>query len=304
MTNGEPTRVRSTALVRASTALSILFTLGCGGPSTPTVAPTPTPSPSPTPGVVRIVGSVQDTAFRPLADVNVEMTDGPQAGASTTTNSSGQFAFSGTFAPGTITFRISKAGYADVMQTLKVPSTGPNAGVPFTILQSLAPPVNIAGDYTLTFVADSMCTQIPEELRIRTYEALITAVVSNPSIPPNTFFTAKVSGDFLIDPFNQSPTSPVFSIGVAGHDLGFNVDFDGPLLVEQLDSKTFLSIDGIAYAAVDTSAPSAITAPLDGYFDYCVLKSEGTYRSCSITSQTVTHSGCASRNHRLILTRR
>src|SRR5882672_1817 len=101
-------------------------TLACGGSSTaPTPAVPPEASP-PAASVVLISGSVVDTASRHLADVKVEMVDGPQAGASTMTDAAGQFSFSGSF-PRSITFRATKVGYADLMET-RIIAPGPPPG--------------------------------------------------------------------------------------------------------------------------------------------------------------------------------
>ena len=54
-------------------------------------------------------------------------------------------------------------------------------------LAALAPPVNIAGHYTLTFIADSTCVGLPDDVRIRSYAGTITPDVS-PGIPAGTGF--------------------------------------------------------------------------------------------------------------------
>lgn len=96
-----------------------------------------------------------------------------------------------------------------------------------------------------------------------------------------------------------------FPIGVARNDIGFIVyyqreDFG---LVEQVTPKTFLAFQGSAYASVGTSPVTAISAPLDGVIDYCTLQSEsGWTYDCS--GPRVAYERCASKNHRLIVTRR
>jgi hypothetical protein len=314
-TNGRSPKTALKRFTLIEVLAMAIVTLGCSGPSTSAVAPTPAAPPAP--NLVRLSGRVDDTAWRPLADVKVEMVDGPEAGASTTTDDGGQFAFSGSFgfAAGSITFRATKVGYADLLQKVNVSSDpfsgGTASGIGFKLV-SLVPTGNIAGDYTLTLVADSTCTPnrlyptgIPEELRSRTYKASITAV-SNASIPPNTGFGVKVSGPFLINVSEACSNS--FVIGVAGHDLRIGGDSmcDIPELVEQIDPRTFLAISSdLASSTVGTPPASTIAAAFPGYFDYCVLnEAGGSYQSCLITGQSVTHSRCLSNNHQLILTRR
>jgi hypothetical protein len=117
--------------------------------------------------------------------------------------------------------------------------------------------------------------------------------------------SVKVSGPFLINLSEACSNS--FAIGVAGHDFRMGgLQCDIPELVEQIDPRTFLAISsGLASATVGTPPASTIAATFPGYFDYCVLnEAGGSYQSCFITGQTVTHSRCVSNNHQLILTRR
>lgn len=158
--------------------------------------------------------------------------------------------------------------------------------------------MNIAGDYTLTFIADTGCADIPDELRTRTYAATI-APGARPNIPANTFFNATVSGaSFLVN--------TGFYVGVAGDYLRIVLANDGPILVEEVAPNTYLSFGGSAAASVGISAPSTISASFDGVIESCGLRSEldrGRFYDCS-PSQPVTYATqCASKNHRLILTR-
>jgi len=55
-------------------------------------------------------GTVSDLAFRPIANADIEVIDGPQAGRTTRSNASGEFAFSGSFTDGT-RFQATKEQY-------------------------------------------------------------------------------------------------------------------------------------------------------------------------------------------------
>ena len=270
------------------------------------------PSPLPLSPVALISGFVVDTASRPLAGATVDVVDGsPQAGTSTTSDANGQFSLTGAFVE-TTTFRATKEGYVAATQTWSCnsPGTGicPGRSRPWLgfYLAVLAPPVAIAGDYTLTFIADTAdtrCADLPNELRTRTYAATITpgSRPNYPNIPANTFFNVTVSGASFLGNYKS------FYIGVAGDYLRIVLGEDGPVLVEEVAPNTYLSFGGTAAASVGTSAVSTISASFNGVIEYCALKSEldrDRFYDCS-PSQPVTHATqCASKNHRLILTRR
>lgn len=249
-------------------------------------------------------GYVLDTAFRPLAGVRVEVLDGPQAGTSMISDATGQFQLTGLFAS-TNTFRATREGYVPATQGFSTSAPGGRPWL-FFYLKPLTPPVNIAGDYTLTFVADSACSDIPDSLRTRTYEATITG--ANPTNPADTSFQLTVRGAPLLEKFTG------FTIGVAGDSLGFWLHGGhDPTLVEQLAASTYLAYSGWAEATVGTSAVSTISTPFAGWIDYCVMNSPmSAPYNCGTSNWTgepipgaaVEYAHCDSTNHRLILTRR
>ena len=254
-------------------------------------APSPAPSPIPLSPVALISGLVFDTAYRPLAGATVDVVDGsPQAGTSTISDANGQFSLTGTFFE-TTTFRATKEGYVAATQAwyCNSPGTGICSGRsrPWLgfYLAVLASPVNIAGDYALTFIADTAdarCADLPNEVRTRTYAATITPG-SRTNIPANTFFNVTVSGaSFLVN-------NGVY-IGVAGDYLNIVLANDGPVLVEEVAPNRYLSFGGSAAASVGTSAVSTISASFNGVIEYCGLKSESDrdrFYDCS-PSQPVT----------------
>jgi hypothetical protein len=246
-----------------------------------------------------VSGHVFDTAFRPLAGVRVEIVDGGHAGASVTSDAEGRFLFTGGQFVNGIKFRATKDGYVSTSVSGPLQFPWPSAVAALTIiLESLAPPVKIeAGDYTLTLVADSACTDIPSELRARTYAATITSAKPSSGLPPNTHYDVAVSGSFL-SPFG-------FGIGVAGNYLRFEID--GPAFFEHLPSFTYLEIAGSGGTFAETSTMSSISIPFSGSFEYCVLKSEmGRSNNCytSPPEQKVTYAQCLSKNDQMILIRR
>jgi hypothetical protein len=269
---------------------------GCDAPTRPLRLPTPTPSPTPPPLVVHtVVGQVFDTSLKPLANARVEVMDGPQAGAVMTSDADGRFSHTSTITVG-VRFRASKAGYLDATRASEAPL--PGSGGPYVnlYLELIAPRANIAGDYTMTFVADDSCTVLPPEVRTRKYIATVTPS-SSTEYRANTFFNGQVSGATLLAERDS------FFVGAAGRDLGFvfyNWEGEGASLVERLSPNTYLAI----YGRADTPATSTgeINVSFDGTIDYCVAAS-GSYESCYL-AKAATNQLCTSKHHRLVLTRR
>ena len=196
---------------------------GCRGSASSTPSgpsPVQQPVPVPQPGGVQMNGYVSDTLFRPLEGVRVEVLDGPQAGAFTTSTATGQFSLAGTF-DDTTRFRASKDNLVAATETL-TPKCATCNGARFIYfyLAVLAPPVSIAGDYTLTFMADLACAGLPDEVRTRTYSATI-APVSGPYAPANTVFRVTVSGGSFLQGYDGFP------IGVAGNDVAIELRGEG-----------------------------------------------------------------------------
>ena len=278
---------------RCAASLLVLVAIGCGRSG---VDPSPTRIPkgstSPTPAANVILGWVRDTAFRMVDGARVEIVEGSQAGQSTTTDNAGQFEFVGRFV-GSLTLRAAKDGYAEATKRLTISTYSTTQQVSFD-LDSLAPAAEIAGECVLTLTADSECVNLPDEARTRRYEA--TIVPSSIS----SFFRGSVSGASFVGDFKW------FAVGVAGDHVAFSVDFDGPTIVEELASRSYLAIDGLGEGSARTSRVSEMSVPFDGYIDYCVLKPESpmNYSGCFTADHTDMHAQCTSKNHRLTLTRR
>jgi hypothetical protein len=266
-----------------------------GGPSAPTSGSVASAAVTPVG-----TGHVLDTAFTPLAGVRVDVVSGPQAGASMITDGNGTFPLTGTFERADM-FRASSDGYVTATQGFATSSPGGTSWIIF-YLPPVAPPVNLAGDYVLTIVADSTCTDVPSALRTRSYPASIV----QGSGPTNFVLTA--TGGVFLDNLRG------FGIGVAGNSLGLWLHGGhDPTLVEQLAPDTYLAVSGFASTLAGPSAGSTISAALDGWIDYCVAKGPmGPGYNCGTSNATgepiagaaVTYAHCQSANHRLILVRR
>ena len=143
----------------------------------------------------RLYGAVSATAFRRLAGARFEIVGGPEAGTWTTANAEGVFSFtSGTF-DDTTQVRAALDGYVAATQTVNRCATCANSNyyACFNLALPVAP-VSIAGEYTRTFQADSACTDLPVEVRTRSYTATVAANNSDASIPSNTRFNAVLGG--------------------------------------------------------------------------------------------------------------
>jgi len=256
------------------------------------LAPSPTVQNAPTTpasGSLLMRGTVSDTAFRYISGARVEVLDGPQAGMSTTSGADGGFSLTGIF-DGATRFRATKEGYVDATRTLQpfCAPCNPNWWINFS-LEVPAAPVSMAGDYTLTFVADSTCDALPNELRTRTYN--VTIPPASNAGPANAYFSLMVNA--ALDGWN------FVGMGVAGDYVGIWLE----TLVEQIAPNTFLSFGGLAAATVGTAAQSTIAFPFDGSIDYWVTKSD-VGPSEDPHKGSATHARCSSKNHQLILTRR
>jgi hypothetical protein len=280
--------------MRVSEAIAILVVahglVGCG-PGAP--SPIPVSQAAPQPASIQLTGFVFDTANRALPGARVDVLTGPQAGTSTFADAHGAFALTGGF-DDTTRFRASKEDYISATQTFTSVATRKTI---FFALAGVGASAQLAGDYTVTFIADSACPDFPNQLRTRTYAATIAPV--DFARPADTYFVAALSGASLDTYYNR------LIIFVAGNYVLF--DLSDNYLLEEVGDEAYLTIGGTGSTSVATSGVSTISVPFDGLFDYCAMKSEreagSGYNGC-VPGETVAHAQCVSKNHRLILTRR
>jgi len=269
---------------------------GCGESASP-VAPSVLVPVPPTGTVIdasRVGGVAYDSAFRVLGGAVVEVVDGPQAGLSIIADAKGRFSLSGTFDDDT-RFRAAKEGYVAETQrrSSQCVTCNPNYFVYFN-LATLAPPVNLAGNYTLTFVADSSCKQLPPEVRTRSYEATVTPIPKS-RYPDNTYFELTVGGAPFFTNYKTVP------LHVAGDYFAVELgDFHGqPGLVEQVAETTYLAFSGSAPVSVGSSTLSSISVPFEGLIDYCVLPAAMGSRYSCVPVSVDARAQCQSTRHRL-----
>jgi hypothetical protein len=255
-------------------------------------SPSPAPQPGPPAQLLPIYGYVYDTAFRPVAGASVQMVDGPQAGMMTTSGADGRFSYDGTFAS-PVTLRASKDGYTTATQTTIQITDG---GWAYFQLASVTPPVAVAGNYTLTITADSACAALPEDVRTRTYPAVVIAG-GNTRVPAGTSFAGTVTGGQF------APFANTFFGGVFGDYVTTSTIGEGPTIVEQLGPNRYVAFMGESGFSVGPAGISTITAPFKGTIEYCELNSAlGQYYDCSPPAAAVREE-CTSNNSQLTMTR-
>src|SRR5262245_41890862 len=274
---------------RIGLVIALFALAGCGGSKSAVTAPSAMPGVTTTPplgSVLAMMGTVSDSAFRPLPDARIEVLDGSQAGTITVSNSRGEFAFWGTIEDNT-RFRATRDGYTSSVETLQSPcatcSPSPSRWVHF-VLNAVTPSVNMAGDYTVTFTGT--CDNLPTDVRTRTYEATIG------SPPYDGYVSVPLRGGTFIKGWDSLP------MGVESDYVAFWIE----ILVDQLAPNTYLTVNALAAARVGTEVKEKYTFPLDGSIDYCVTSDTGSYEDCYHRPSTATHARCAS--GQLTLTRR
>ena len=248
--------------MRTIVGVLVAVCIGCDGQS-PT-QPTPVaPVPDQPPARYSLYGSVQDTAYRPVADVRIEVVDSQRAGASVVTDAAGRYELAGSFS-GAMLVRASKNGYVAVDKRHD-PSIWrqERQQLAFT-LELSSPSVNLTGSYALTLTADAACTGLPVEVRTRTYPASI-ALRENPSEPHQ--YEAVLGGATFL----ASPLVGRFQISVAGtfgyFYLGDPYDWIDAI-VEELAPSTYLATWGFGGLPVGESP--IVGALAYGGFEYCV----------------------------------
>ena len=266
------------------------------------VSPSPA-SPSPASPVTtgeQIRGGIADTAFRPLGGARIEILDGPNSGTSAVTDSNGSFSLSAIVDDAT-RVRASKDGHVTASAVLGpvCDRCNPKRWVYFN-LEMNVPPVDLTGNYAVTFIADTTCTNLPDSVRTRTYAATITRALAQ--APTNSLVNVTLTGSQFV----TQTAYKSFSIGVADNFLSLGLgDFHGdPGLVEDLGGNAYLAFEGSAEATTGRSR-STISTTFDGSVEYCALNgpmNDGRYQ-CTPSSD-VTPVRCNSRNHQIIFTPR
>ena len=281
-------------------------TVGCSGsessslPTAPSASPGQQTSVTPLAGM-QLKGFVLDTAFQPLSGARIEVVSGPNAGDAIVAGADGGFSLTGAFSEDT-QFRATMDGHEPRTQSWSCSvascpgSTGARPWLGF-YLSALAPSVNIAGSYTLTFTADATCMDLPVDVRSRSYPVVITAQPA-----PDRWTTAAFDLKVTNTPVIGNMTG--FTIGVAGNRVSFWLHGGhDPVIVEDLGANTYLAFSGNASTVIENNQASPIAAEFEGWIERTVLVSPligpWYFPHPAATAQAT----CESPNHRLTLTR-
>lgn len=211
-----------------------------------------------------------------------------------TTDADGNFLLPGKFST-TTALRASKENHLPLLQTWTPPAGSGGSRLIF-YLSPVAPSVAVAGDYTLTLVADAACG-FPDTLRTRTYGLHMTPSAPSSNRPGETLFTGVLSGAGLVDvpmDFVQAAVAGnVLIVGLVGPE--------GDQAVERVAPDTYFAFNSMASGSADASGATFFSAPARGTLDLCVQSTPvGTpYYRCEGQG-----SHCISENHRLILVKR
>ena len=283
-----------TYAMRLTAAWLTMTCLGCGDSKSPVQA-TPV-LPAPVPGPVSVVGQVNDTALRPLADVRVDVVDGPSAGVFATTNTVGHYELPAVSEPFTV--RAAKEGYAPFTTTR---SMGYSPLSIYIVLALSTPSVNLAGDYTLTLTADTACSgNLPDAARARTYTVAMTPTPNTPTtyraVLGGATFLSSEAGQFLVD---VAGTYAHFRFGDAWGE-GDGSKGDNSYIEEEVAPSTYLGIAGSAGLTVNGG--TTMSGSFSGGVQYCVNPNPAAIVNyqCPVAQPVV----CYSTNHRMLLVRR
>ena len=283
--------MRRRNLYRAITVLGALTTGACG--SSP-AAPGSARADDPPRVFARIIGQVFDVGHQPVSGAHVLIVSGTNAGVDAITDASGAFSFSGGFT-GMLVLSASASGYKTSSQgmNLQCVKCSDPAMLNFVLLADVAVRFE-PGEYVMSVDIDAACTDIPSSVRRRTYTATIGQPLND------AFYLLSIRGDYL------EPRT--FGLLLWGDYVA--LDDEQPGLREELPDRTYLFWGGGGQTKVDASEPlSAISIPVSGDFDYCVLTSPlGPDGRCSTApaDQVIARARCTWPNNqsRLVLTRR
>lgn len=291
-------------LSSVSLGVALALCVGACGGSEPTALPmAPTSMPLSPPVITRpqlgAAGSVVDVISTPLVGATVEVLDGPSAGMSTVTDASGRFSIDADVDE-MVRFRASKTGYVTADKTsFSACATCPRF-VGFALVQD-APPLDVTGNYTISFLAADSCGGIPEEARTRTFNGKVS-----PDATLRGLFHVELGDPSVLHGYSWEG----ISLGVVGDSFAvFSGNQHGdPGVVEQVKQDAYMAFDGSAYGSLASSA-NVFSARFDGLVEYCPLP-EGspspiaTGRYQCIVSTPNERVQCMSINHRVVFTRR
>ena len=260
-----------------------LTTLACSCSKSPT-----SPSESMSEGTMFISGTVRDSALQPVAGARVEVTAGTLLGNVTNTDADGRFVFDTPVSvSASITLHISKDGF----QPATIPVRA-NAILAVTLLATRLAP--LSGPYTLTLRASTTCSELPPDLRSRTYLAAIDRQEL-----VGAHWTGRLSGATFQPAYETffgvlSPSAARVSFMSYS---AFSWWLEEQPIIEQLGAG-YLSVIGTATLMVGSGSP--LTATLGGTWSYCSAAAQPGGPNWPLTCATAV-AECRATDHQLTL---
>ena len=237
-------------------------------------------------GTYRLVGVISDAEYPELriAAARVEVTPGPLV---TTTGSDGTYRLYGV--PPDAELSVSADGYLPVVRSLHLD----RHAAEHVELSLPAPRLAISGPYTLSIDVDGPCSELSEEQRHRTYDALVTQDGFRLDVAltePRFRLDGSGKGDRFSGTVNS--TGATFQLDSFSYYYYFYYTFGYPQVAEVLSDDTILVIAG---RATTTSSGAGLSGTLSGSVSRWVVESGRPPRSLG---------GCFSRPIRFTLTPR
>ena len=256
-------------------------------------------------GLTGVSGKVYDTALRPLAGAKVEVLNGQAAGTVATTSADGTFGFTGRFDAESL-FQATADGHAAGIAKLSeyCESCNPHYWVYFNLALPV-PPANLAGNYTLTVLANDACTMLPPEARTRTYPIAVVAYTAQPT-SANTTFRGIATEASLV---TGLPWEGLWFYVAADYVQMYMGDLHGqPGVLDQTGPNSYLAFGGLGTATLGAPSISTMSMSFDGEIAHCELKPgvaalDANGRFTCAADQAVSRVSCPSRTHRIVLSR-
>jgi hypothetical protein len=177
----------------------------------------------------------------------------------------------------------------------------PTSPTPPSPMNAVFANADMEGGYTLTFTADSLCTDLPHSVRTRTYTAMLTRHSVDPSAGEIRGFSAELSGaDFYPNygTFSVNSRRPAPADFYLYSQYAMNRWLEEVPIFERLASGGFVALSGVAKVPFNRSVPAELAA-LEGTFTYCA-----TPRAQTDPPACAEPVICTSKNHTLALARR
>ena len=239
------------------------------------------------PATFRIVGVVTETEppLSPVVGATVAVASGVGAGLTTSTGDDGRYKLYGL--AGDVELRISKNGYQTHVQQYQAA----DHAILNAQLRLVNPRRDLSGAYTLTIAAADDCRlELPEELRVRNYRALVTLTGNQLDVRlEGSTFALAASGQG--NKFRGRAEADELLFMMSGYEAYgyFYYKLNYGDVVEQLTNSSFLVVSG--RASVNESS-------LSGVLDGAITLLSGTM---TFFPQTIT--ACRSSAHRFTLRR-